>query len=450
MFNFLKNVRNHFLPLNNRATPLAFYLLLSTFYLAAQPKDNSPYSRYGLGEAQNHSLSSAGFGGLSAAYADSLHVNLLNPASYGWLYAATFEAGLYADYSTLKYRGEETNVRGGNLSHLALAFPVRNPLNDIFAKKQTKLFWGMNIALLPNTQVGYNIQTDEIHPVLDSTINIFQGTGGTNKLVWGNGFRVKKFAFGLNLGYLFGQVESERRVVFRSLDNAYADRFIDNVSIKGFVWNLGGQYRYDLKKKKKDADRRSIIAGLYGNSATNFKTRSEVLRIRENFSYSPIQSDTLLSAVDVDGKGKLPAEWTLGFTYEQQDKLRIGVEYSFAKWSKYRNDAKPETLFDSGRTAIGVEYVPDASSYNKYLRRIRYQLGYYRRSDPRLENLDQSAVTLGFGLPLVLPRQQSSFINVAFEFGQFNTPNDIKENYVKMSLGFSLNDNSWFVKRKFG
>ena len=41
-------------------------------------------------------------------------------------------------------------------------------------------------------------------------------------------------------------------------------------------------------------------------------------------------------------------------------------------------------------------------------------------------------------------------VSEAFEFGRLDTPDAIKENFVKMSLGFTLNDSSWFFKRKFG
>ena len=58
-------------------------------------------------------------------------------------------------------------------------------------------------------------------------------------------------------------------------------------------------------------------------------------------------------------------------------------------------------------------------------------------------------MTLGFGLPVVLPRQQLSFINFAVEAGQFGLADQLRENYVKIQVGFTLNDNTWFFKRKF-
>ena len=432
---------------------LAVALLFFAVSLSAQPKNNAPYSRIGLGEQVAPALSSMGFGGLSAAYADPLHINFQNPASLGFLAATTFEAGMFTEHSKLEFNNQSTTVWSGNLSHLSLAFPLRNPLNDILEKRKSAFAWGMNISLLPNTTVGYDIQTEEVEPHVDTTLNTFQGSGGTDKLVWGNGFRYKNFAWGVNMGYLFGKLVSDRSVLFRNLEAAYDDHFLDNISVRSFIWSIGGQYRYDFDKTVKEDNvlrRKSLLAGFYGNSSKGFTTRSTIYRIRENFLYSPVQSDTLYQEVDAKGHGTLPSEWTIGVTYEDAGRLRLGAEYSISNWSKYKNEAKPETLFDSRRIAVGAEYIPDIASYNNYLKRIRYRAGFYHRSDPRLSDLNQYAFTLGFGLPVILPRQKTSFVNLAFEFGQYDTSDAIKETFVKMALSFTLNDTSWFFKRKFG
>lgn len=421
--------------------------------LSAQPKDNAPYSRFGLGEPINHSLSSAGFGGLTAAYVDPLHVNLQNPASLGSLIATTFEVGVFAERSTLSFQGQQAPVWTGNMSHLSLAFPMRNTLNDALNKKKRKFFWAMNIALLPNTTVGYDIETEEVLSEGDTTLNSFLGTGGTNKLVWGNGFKYKNFSFGLNISYLFGQLETDRIVQFTDRLGVFDNSYQDNISIRGFHWTLGGQYQLDLEKKKeKDGSVRStksLIFGVYGNPAYNFTTNSTKLRIGFNRDLNPIVTDTLLNVSDLKGDGKLPAEVTFGVMYQHAGKLRLGAEYSHAGWSEYENEAKPETLTDSRRFSVGAEFLPNSNAYNNYLQRIRYRAGFYHRTDPRLEDLEQYALTVGLGLPVILPRGQTSFVNLAVEFGKYNTSDAINESFVKMSLGFTLNDSSWFYKRKF-
>lgn len=430
---------------------LSFVVITTSLF--AQPKDNAPYSRLGLGEPVNHTLSSAAFGGLSAGYIDPLHINLLNPASYGWLGSATFEAGMYTERSTIKTGEQEANVLSGNLSHLALAFPMRNALNDVLENKQRKFFWGMNLALLPNTTVGYDIQTLESSAVSDSIRNVFQGTGGTSKLVWGNGVRYKNFSAGVNLGYIFGQLESTRELRILDLGNAYTDQFIDNISIRSLQWTFGFQYKLDLDKKEltdeKAYSSKHIIFGLYGNPASNFTTRTTSLRIGINDILLPIVRDTALNEEDIKQEGKLPTEFTFGAVYQHINKLRVGFEYSYANWKNYENEAKPDQLFNSNRIAVGAEYSPDASSYNNYFKRIRYRAGFYYKDDPRLEDLKNYALTFGLGLPVILPRGQTSFVNLAFEFGRFTTDDKINENFMKMSLGFTLNDGTWFYKRKF-
>lgn len=436
-----------------RETLVLLFLITSLSTILAQPKDNAPYSRFGLGEQVNHSLSSAGFGGLTAAYFDPLHINILNPASLGWLGTTTFEAGMYGERSSLSFQGQSTPVWSGNLSHLSLAFPMRNSLNDVLAKKERNVFWAMNIGLMPNSIVGYDIETEEVIAEGDTTINSFQGSGGTTRLVWGNGVRYKNLSVGININYLFGQLESDRVVQFPNRLGVFNDSYQDNISIRDWSLSFGAQYKLELDKKKdKDGLVRSsknLILGIYGNPKSDFTTNSTILRIGFNNDLNPIVTDTLRNEQDVEQAGVLPSEWTMGVMYQQDGKLRVGAEYSYAGWSKYENEAKPEVLYDSRKFAVGAEYAPDPNSYNNFLKRIRYRAGFYQRSDPRLNNLDQFAFTMGLGLPVILPRGQTSFVNLGFEFGKYNTSDAINETFVKMSVGFTLNDNTWFYKRKF-
>jgi hypothetical protein len=100
----------------------------------------------------------------------------------------------------------------------------------------------------------------------------------------------------------------------------------------------------------------------------------------------------------------------------------------------------------------GVEYIPDFSSYNKFLKRWRYRLGGYFRQDPRTvsgKNFNDIGLSLGLGLPVVLPRQQTSFVNIALELGKIGVDSPIEETYFRITAGFTLNDNTWFYKRRF-
>ena len=163
--------------------------------------------------------------------------------------------------------------------------------------------------------------------------------------------------------------------------------------------------------------------------------------------------DTLFNEVAVEGTGQLPAEFTAGVTYERLNKVRLGVEMGLAQWSNYRNDAQSNTdLSNSWQVRVGGEYIPDYLSYDSYWERIRYRVGAFYGNDPRSFEGDQLldyGLSLGFGFPIILPRQRTSFVNFTVEAGQFGLQQALRETYINMTLGFTLNDNTWFFKRKF-
>lgn len=428
-----------------------FFLLLAT-HMMAQPKDNSPYSRLGLGDlvAQTYAAN-LGMAGLSAAYINPYHMNMRNPASLSYLQATDFEAGLYAKYASLKAGDQSTDVWSGNLQYLGLAFPMSNPINDVLERKKRDFSWGMGFALQPFSSVGYDVQTTDVVPAFDTTINIFEGTGGTNRLLWGNGFRYKDLSAGFSIGYLFGKTTNSRRVFFQDLGVAYQTDFQDDISIRGWTWDLGVQYRLWLDKAEETPNRgdKSIIFGVFGNTAHSFKTNSSKLYLGVNGSYNDI--DSVFVEKDIEGAGTLPSSINFGVMYESFDKLKIGVEANLTNWSQYENDAKPEILTNSFRVAIGGEYIPDIASYNSYGQKMRYRFGAFYGTDPRSFNatLTSYGVTFGAGFPVILQRGQTSFVNFALEAGQFGSAEFIRETYVKLTLGFTLNDNAWFYKRKF-
>ncbi|MCB9282757.1 MAG: hypothetical protein H6563_01675 [Lewinellaceae bacterium] len=434
---------------------LTFTLILfSGSLLWAQPKDNAPYSRLGLGDlAPQAFIAQAGFGGWGAAFNDPYHLNLLNPASYAFLQATAYDIGVYAKYARLKGGNEAANIWSGNLSYMALGFPLKNPVNQTLAQKQSPSQWGMGLALVPYSNVGYDIQTTEVIAEADTTLNKFKGTGGTYKLTWTNGWRYKGLALGLNLSYFFGKMNFERQVLFQDIGIAYQTLFDDAISVKGLTWDAGIQYAVRFKKTneegEKDFSGQRLVFGATAHTPNSFRTNSSKLYRGYNFSYP--DGDTVLNVSDVIESGTLPMEWSAGLMYEHNNKWRAGFEYRASNWSQYENKAKPETLVDNWRISGGVEFTPDANSYNNYAKRIRYQFGLFYQTDPRgvTTDLNNYGLTLGAGLPIFLPRQQISFVHVALEVGYFGAPTELREMYGRLSASFTLNDNSWFFKRKF-
>ena len=423
-----------------------------------RPKDNSPYSRFGLGDPiSQYFAGPTGMAGLSAAFNDPYHLNFLNPASFAHLQATAFEVGMYAKYASMKDANASQGVWSGNLNYLALGFPLKNQVNEALDRRRTPWQFGMGIGLIPYSLIGYDVEVGLEDPNIGPTTNSLKGNGGTYRVLWSNAVRYKSLSVGANLGYHFGKMINSRKVEFDSLSYAYSTEFQDDISVGGMIWSLGVQYTYDFKMVNEDGETvpsgKRLIFGAYGNSATTVNTFSNQFYFRNNFSYPDL--DTIAYTQDIEREATLPAEFAVGLMYERINKVKIGFEYQSSLWSGYENEAKPDTgneLMDSWRAAVGVELIPDIISYNNYFRRMRYRFGAFYQTDPRNLNgdqLDSYGLSVGFGFPIIMPRQQTSFINLAIEGGRFGLSDGLHETFVRMTLGFTLNDNSWFFKRKF-
>lgn len=431
-------------------------LAQAVFILTAQPKENSPISRFGIGNyLPAYFAGPSGMGGFSAAYRDPAQMNFINPASFGSITSATFEGGFYLKRATLQADTAQTTFWGGNLQYLSLGFPMQSSINEMMERKKKKFRWGAGISLQPYTFVAYDILDSAPHAGIDTATvnNEYDGRGGTYKLQLANGWRYKAFSLGIKGGFLFGKITNQRAVSFDNLANSYNDLFLDEISLSGFVWNSGAQYDLKLSKNKKDADdenrTKHLVFGVYGNSSQGFRTNSSRLWQRTNSTY--LDSDTIRYYQDSIQHGTLPSEFGVGIMYEDFNKLRIGADYSVTNWSGYTNEAKPEIFSNTWRVSVGGEYIPDYSSYNKFSKRLRYRLGGYYGLDPRSldgEQLSQWGITAGVGLPIILPRQAASYVNFALEYGNFGTT-VLNENFFKLTVGYTLTDNTWFFKRKF-
>jgi hypothetical protein len=423
------------------------------------PLTNSPLSRLGLGDFVNNNFAaSAGFGGLSATYNDAYHLNILNPAASANLQSTAYEIGVYAKRSTLDDGNQTNDVWGGHINYLALGFPLRNQINELLdRKKKSPMKWGMTFALLPYTNVGYNIQSVQKLPNVDTVISAYRGRGGTYKLMWGNSMNYKGLAVGLNVGALFGTINNDRIIGFYNLVDDYEGQFQYKSKYNGFVWNLGVQYTYDIKKKvgsRVEPSGRKITIGAFGNPAQRFNSSSTQTIRRINYSYTNATgSDTLFKErlAGVKGSGRLPTEIVLGAMYQKENKLRIGINYAAAFWSQYRNTIQNDRLKNGYTLSTGIEYTPEYNSYNSYLKRIRYRFGATIGNDPRTikdEQIKNKSLSVGLGFPLIMPRQQISFVDITFELGQLGA-STFTDTYGRLILGFTMNDNSWFYKRRF-
>jgi len=432
-------------------------LILVTTQICAQSGGfNSPFSRFGIGDlADPNPIYLRHMGGVNAAFADNYHINHVNPASYSFLRATAFDIGLSANRISLSDQSDNNfSDWGGNLEYLSLAFPLRNPLNEVFDREKRDFRHGMGFSLIPISRVSYHILNDEVDPEIGNFTREFIGDGGIYKVQWGNSVFYKNLSVGINLGYQFGKITYERVINFDEL-TAFDNRFTNDYSLNSFNYNVGAIYQFILNKaqftKDPNIEVKALNIGIYGNTNTSFSTNGtelfqnssgdiEVLAIR----------DTLSFAEDIQGRGTLPAQLGVGANYYVGGSLSLGVNYVLTRWSQYENEANPEELSDASKLSFGGFYRPNVKSFN-YRDRIYYRFGFsYGKGERSVnqEELDQYSINAGFGFPFVYQRK-ISHINLGIEFGQRSTGSLLSENFVKFGLGLTFNDDEWFIKRKY-
>ncbi|HUR31929.1 MAG TPA: hypothetical protein VMZ69_10900 [Saprospiraceae bacterium] len=438
---------------------LSFFFLCLTALAVAQPKDNSPFSQFGLGDFLETDLpSSHGMGGLSSVYHDFFEANLENPASLGFLQYTSLQIGMYAKRAVIKRFDDKQTVWSGNLDHISLNIPLINPLNEALERRETKFSWGTSVSLRPYTQVGYHIQINDSLPNFGDVERVFTGSGGLFNLTWGNGIKYKNLSAGINLGYIYGKQNFEQQTEFPDIETAYSDIFQSTIAYKGFNYRVGVLYEQplDLKeaREKEDNPTKLLSIGAFAGGQTTLDTKSDIAQIAIlSIQNTIIDVDTSLFETDLEGESIMPGTWGIGLMYRQAGKFRVGIDYQGAEWSNYINPARPAAMSemkDSYRVGAGVSWIPDANAITSYFKRVEYRAGFYTMTDPRVidgEQVKASALTVGAGFPLILQRN-IAWVQVGLDIGK-RTGGNLSDNFIRGKVGLILNDNSWFIKGKY-
>jgi hypothetical protein len=410
---------------------------------------SSPYSRYGLGDIDPQTLpQNAAMGGISAAInriGGYNNINPLNPASYATINFTTIDAGFNSTINMLSQSGQP-NASNANfrLSHVAFAIPVT---------KSSALSFG----LLPYSEVGYNNKQTSKNfgtgsPVDTNAVNyIYSGNGGLSKAYFGYGFTIAKHLFlGANVSYIFGNIEQISETEVPTLYGVLNSRVDQSNSINGVNYDYGAQYSFDIAPTK------HLVLGYSGSVGNNISSTSSYLVSQYTYDASGnqnIAADTLINRSNAKTKVKLPQINHFGISFQSDAHFLVGADYSTGKWSSLTIGGVNQGLQDSKTFNIGGQITPNINSLHNYFARTDYRFGFMLNDTYlNLNNTDikAHAVTFGFGFPLA-PNYTSFYkINFTAEIGQRGTLANglVKENYVNLHLGFTLND-KWFQRFKF-
>ena len=415
---------------------------ITTIGLYAQDGTVSPYSFYGIGDLKNNSTVENQMMGGIGVYADSIHINLKNPAAFGKLGLevmdreglVTYTAGVSNKQFTLKSFTAEEESSITSLDYLALGFSVGKGL-------------GMGFGIMPYSSVGYNLVDDRTETG-GSLTNVYTGEGGLTRAFYSIGYEiVKDLSIGATVNFNFGTLESERLQQIEDVQFGTFDRRSSRVN--GFDFNYALNYTPLIKGRQR------LHTSVRVNTQGNLVSKND----RQLGSFSVASGVTIeelevnLAAQNLENTElKIPTTTTLGIGYGVDYKWFVGAEYSFQEMSSFENvflGSANVAYEDASSFAFGAFLTPDHDSFTSYLKRVTYRAGLRLDKTGMLVNdvdINNFGITFGLGLPL---GRSFSNLNLGFEFGRRGTTRAdlIEESYFKFNVGLSLNDR-WFQKRK--
>jgi hypothetical protein len=418
------------------------------FAANAQSTTSSPYSRLGLGDispqlpAQN-----LGMGGIGVAtnWLNFSTVNTINPASYGAIGLTVIDIGVYSNFSSLSQTGAASQSnKNFRLSHILFGIPV---------SKRSAISFG----LLPYSERGYNYKKSVSNlgsgaPADTNVTNYnYSGDGGLSKAYIGYGFGIgKHLLLGGNVSYIFGNIKDVSTTEIPNLAGAFNAKVEQSNAIGGLNYDYGVQYTFDFSETK------HLILGYSASTASKINSQSSYIvsqYINDSKGNPDIARDSVINRTSASTKLKLPGINRFGIAYQYYGKFLVGADYSMGKWSESGIPGSGQSLVDSKTFNVGAQFTPNISTIRNYLATVDYRIGgIYDETYMVVNNtrIKKYAITAGLGLPLRPSNASIYKINISAEVGQRGSLVNglVKENYINLRLGFTLNDR-WFTKYKF-
>jgi hypothetical protein len=407
-----------------------FFLTLASF---AQSGSASPYSYFGIGESRfKGTLENRSMSGV-AIEQDSIHMNILNPASFAAIRLTTFTMG--GGYTGTKMKSDKGDAKAQRttLDYLAVALPLGK--------------MGVGFGLLPYSSVGYNIESLSSDP--DGNNNRLTGSGGLNKAFLALGYTIiPNLVVGADIQYNFGRIKNSNLEFITSIPVGTKEE--NKADLNGFSANFGIMYQGKINKK---LNYYSSVAYMPQSNLVSSNTRT-ISTVRYDQNFNLIVTDVVDSGL-IRKDIKIPEKITFGAGIGKSKKWLVGTQIVYQNIGGSGNgvnDAKNVTYENYSNYSVGGYYVPNYNLFSKYYQKITYRAGLKYGKTGTVVNsksIDEAGITLGFGLPSVSGGSLSNF-NIGLEFGKKGTTSNglIQENYGSFSLSFSLNDR-WFRQSKF-
>lgn len=489
---------------------MGIWLLLAGIPVSAQILTSSPYSRYGIGEINTQSFSAINaMGGSVAAFqpdtAAPFFINIANPASLSGLRLSVFELGGQAQFSRISSASASANKRNINFSYGSLGFPLRRfggaafgimPYSTVGYKitsytqdinvGQLKYVYngdgGFNKAFLASGVIPFRKQLPDFFNSLlyDSLVRHHQYAKLARKKVWKQ--LISELAIGASANYIFGTTNQTTDVILPGSTTYYNTRRRRTAHISDVSFNTGIQTSFTIDHAKQR------VTTVYKDSLTGVTTSKDTIvrrtlkqRVRIAFGayanlpriLSATQStliynysldgfgneqptDTSLNSINTGGSIRVPLEVGAGFSVKKGERFTFLADAAITKWSDFRYFNSDYAFQNSHRVSVGINYVPNKLAYGtaNYIKRAQYRMGFTYSDgflDLKNSRINNYAITAGLGLPVGIGRfDDIAVVNISAQFGTMGTTTNslLKENYIRMIIGFTFNKR-WFIKYKY-
>ena len=411
--------------------------LLLTFFLIqigfAQKSSYSPYSYFGVGETNFSATAENRMMGGNTSYYDSVSVNLNVPASLSKLRFVNYSVGL--NLKNNRYNAQDNNARStsASLNYLSVSIP-------------TKII-GFNFGLKPNTSVGYLLESvdESTDPI---STNRYDGDGGINSAFVGLGFELfKNFGIGISSSYSFGNLNHYHSKLLTDVE--LYTRVTSESSLSGLSYNLSAVFQQKFRNK-------TLIYSSFvyqPESSLISKNSQSIATLKTDGSFGGDTENMDLSLTGMDEtKFTIPSFSNFGIGFGVDKKWFFGVNMKSVNGNGFKNElmALDNVNFNKHNIySVGGFLLPQYDSFTSFFDRVTYRAG-LKFVDGALEVNGQDIKEFGINFGLGLPVGRISKVNIGMEFGQRGT-NDfglVKENYLNLMVGVSLND-LWFIRSMY-
>jgi hypothetical protein len=404
-----------------------------TSNLFAQNGASSPYSATGLGERNfNGTQATRHMGGLDV-FTDSIHANLNNPASYGFLKLTTYSVGINYTNNNLASASESRRSDLAALDYLAVSIPTKR--------------FSFGFGIVPYTSVGYRIESNSQRTDID-IFNRYEGSGGLNQAFLSVGIPLTSyFSIGSSINYNFGNLFYRTGQFVEGIDNGTF--LVNESSLGGFSYQFSAQANIPINNKFNAQAMFSYQpnSSLDANNNRTFYTQS--LSTDQLSDFIEIDLSPMgLEDTNVD----LSQTTSIGAGFGKNKKWFVGVQRNLTKSANFSNrffERENVSYRDAKKWTIGGYFIPNYASFTSFWSRVVYRVGIRSEQMSAVINnipLTETGISFGLGLPL----GGLSNANIGLELSQRGQKDSglVKETIVALRVGLSLND-IWFVKRKY-